>query len=1110
MKNYHWISKFRQSIAGTKTRNFRRRIRKQALAIESLEQRNLLASVSLSSGTAGGQLFGVVSFVADIEQADIVTLSAPTPDSVQILVGAGDSIVLDSEAATNPNFVLSQTVVANDTLTIDTSNISVALQFDLLDLDDVLTVSSSLELGGQLRVDGGTGDDTIDATGLLQQSALTGGTGDDQLTGSAFRDVLLGGDGNDVLTGGDGNDELTGGAGSDTLIGGDGDDELNGGVGDDSLMGEAGDDTLAGGGGTDVIDGGSGIDANSFQGIGLGVTATIVGLDGSGTAEYGSVSESFSGIENLIGSDNDDILTGNDLPNIITGAQGNDVISGEGGDDNLSGGRSVETGFSLSIPDQALASLTTDQSPAELVTEAADDNLYFNVRTSRSDSVFGDAEIRGQLLLESDSITPDGIRTLILTASLDSAQVPDIGNFNSQATGQATVTIVVDGGNVNYSAELTLDGIDTLNVVQLSLQDVSAITIENAAPGVNGPVITDVIQDAGGDIFGRTIAIDPDTSATIVLNAEADTGDGDVFMEAFLAGDNIINGGAGNDFITGGAGDDTLNGGAGDDEIAGLTGDDVIEAGDGDDFLAGGIGDDTLLGGEGDDVLYGNFGTDSINGGAGADTLSFDEIRFAVTATIEADGTGIAEYGSVSENFLGIENLLGSSQDDVLTGNDLANVIDGGLGSDTISGLGGDDILSGNGGPQPFGIDGNDIISGGSGNDTLNGNDGDDILRAGPGNDIASGGNGNDVLNGGGGDDTLFGNDGDDFFVGIGGVDSIDGGAGIDTNSFQGIGLGVTATVNADGSGTASYGTVNEDFVGIENLTGSENDDVLTIAGVIDSVLRGLGGNDLLVGGTGSDLLIGNDGDDILRGGAGNDSALGGEGNDSLNGGGGNDFLNGQSGNDFFVGIGGIDTIVGGAGFDTNSFQGIGLGVTARINDDGTGTADYGQVSEFFVEIERLVGSSNDDTLIATGSRGTRLLGLEGDDTLIGGFGDDVLIGGAGNDLLNARGGNDLIFGNEGNDTINAGDGDDFARGDEGDDSIAGGAGDDRLAGSQGNDRLFGNEGFDFLFGADGDDELIGGDGDDELRGGEDDDLLIGGLGIDLLVGGNGDDDEIQ
>ena len=355
------------------------------------------------------------------------------------------------------------------------------------------------------------------------------------------------------------------------LIGSNNDDQLFGGAGDDVLRGEDGNDELAGGSGTDVIDGGSGNDTNSFAGIGFGVTATIVGLDGSGTAQYDSVSESFSGIENLIGSDNNDILTGNDLPNFIDGGQGNDVISGEGGDDSLVGGLAVETGFSISVQDQPLAFLTTEQSPAELVTEAATDNLYFNIRTSTSDAFGVDGEIRGQLLLESD-VTANGVRTLTLTASLDGEQVTGPGLFLSAATGQATVTIIVDDESVTYSSELSVDGIAVDDLFPNS--DVSAITIENAAAGVSGPVIADVIQDAGGDIAGSVLGFDPETFETFVVNAEADTGDGDVFVETFLVDENTINGGAGNDFIRGGSGDDILNGGEGDDELVGETGDD--------------------------------------------------------------------------------------------------------------------------------------------------------------------------------------------------------------------------------------------------------------------------------------------------------------------------------------------------------------------------------------------------------------------------------------------------------------------------------------------------------------------------------------------------------
>ena len=132
----------------------------------------------------------------------------------------------------------------------------------------------------------------------------------------------------------------------------------------------------------------------------------------------------------------------------------------------------------------------------------------------------------------------------------------------------------------------------------------------------------------------------------------------------------------------------------------------------------------------------------------------------------------------------------------------------------------------------------------------------------------------------------MFGVEGDDILAGGGGTDILDGGLGNDTNSFEGIGLGVTASLL---DGTASYGQVNETFANFENLQGSSNDDSLT------------GDNEanVLSGGAGNDTLIGLDGDDILAGG------------------------------------GGTDVIDGGAGIDTNSFEGIGLGVTATLAADG-------------------------------------------------------------------------------------------------------------------------------------------------------------------------------
>lgn len=961
MKNYNWISKISHTVVGKKNRKFRRRTRRQSLMFQSLEQRNLLASVSFNAFVSPPDVLiegaGPLFFEADPGDSDIVSLSAPAANTLQIQVGGGDSIVLHGDAVGRSEFVLSQSEFPNDTLTINSSAVG-GLNFNLGDFDDLFTATGSIVQS--LFVDGFSGADTLDASALTTDISLNGGFGDD---------ILMGGSGNDLILGEEGKDTLEGGAG---------DDQLRGGGGDDTLRGFGGDDILAGGGGTDVIEGGSGSDTNSFAGADNGVTVTIA-ADGSGTAEDGELAETFTSIENLFGSDFDDVLTGNDSDNFIDGGLGSDVISGLGGDDTIISGTDVVSGFDLAVESHPLTSLTTPQAPSDLVAEAAAGELYLRVRTSGFS--FSDGEIRGQLVLQSDR-TLDGVRTLVLASNLNSAQVANNGS-SSDATGQATVTITVEDESVDYSANLSIDGISTASLAGGAIRDVSAISIHNAESQVSGPVITDVIRDAGGNINGE-----------VASGSAADTGDGNIFVETSKADGNTLNGGEGDDMLVGGSGDDIINGGVGNDTINGLA------------------GDDTLSGGDGNDTLNGGSGDDMINGGEGADTL--------------------------------------------------------------------------------------------------NGDDGDDILRAGGGNDIANGGDGNDFVNGGAGNDTLNGNNGDDFLVGIGGTDIINGGAGTDTNSFQGIGSSVTATVNEDNSGTASYGSVNETFVGIENLTGSDNDDVLTANGTFDSVLRGLGGNDLLNGSAGNDLLVGNDGDDVLRSGEGDDRSFGGDGDDFLNGGAGDDFLGGGLGDDFFVGIGGSDTIVGGFGFDTNSFQGIGVGVTALIDSSGSGTAEHGAVSETFSGIDRLVGSSNNDTLTATGSRSISLNGLEGDDVLNGGSGADILIGGEGNDTLNGHGGNDQIFGNSGNDTIHGGDGDDYARGDEGNDSIAGGTGNDRLAGSEGDDRLFGNEGLDMLFGAAGDDELVGGDGDDELRGGDDDDILFGGLGEDLVFGGNGEDEENQ
>jgi Ca2+-binding RTX toxin-like protein len=80
--------------------------------------------------------------------------------------------------------------------------------------------------------------------------------------------------------------------------------------------------------------------------------------------------------------------------------------------------------------------------------------------------------------------------------------------------------------------------------------------------------------------------------------------------------------------------------------------------------------------------------------------------------------------------------------------------------------------------------------------------------------------------------------------------------------------------------------------------------------------LRGLEGDDRIIGSSGSDVANGNQGNDTIFGGEGDDFLRGGKDNDLLDGGIGNDVLNGNLGDDTIRGGTGDDLIRGGQGND--------------------------------------------------------------------------------------------------------------------------------------------------------------------------------------------------
>lgn len=83
------------------------------------------------------------------------------------------------------------------------------------------------------------------------------------------------------------------------------------------------------------------------------------------------------------------------------------------------------------------------------------------------------------------------------------------------------------------------------------------------------------------------------------------------------------------------------------------------------------------------------------------------------------------------------------------------------------------------------------------------------------------------------------------------------------------------------------------------------------------------------------------------------------QGNDVLNGGDGNDQLFGNGGDDLLVGGAGNDLLNGGTGLDTADYSTARLGIIADIT---TGIVTSGVDTDTLASIERIVGSSHDDT----------------------------------------------------------------------------------------------------------------------------------------------------
>jgi Ca2+-binding RTX toxin-like protein len=291
-----------------------------------------------------------------------------------------------------------------------------------------------------------------------------------------------------------------------------------------------------------------------------------------------------------------------------------------------------------------------------------------------------------------------------------------------------------------------------------------------------------------------------------------------------------------------------------------------VDAGPGNDTLTDQPGPDTYLGGPGNDSFVNGAPDgypDAFAGGDGRDSVSyFGSADVRITADGVADDGTAGEGDNVGTD---VEDLFGGDGDDVIVGTDAANTLVGGAGNDFIEGRGGDDNLAGGDGDDTMrGGAGADAVSGDAGDDALYGEAGGDTLAGGAGADALYGGDDGDLLSGGDGADALTGEGGDDTLSGGQGADAMSGGAGSDTVTYEGLDVPVRVTLDgAADDGAAGEGDNAQ--ADVENIVGSDKNDVLSGSAAANSITGGPGndtidvrdhGPDEVSCGTGLDSVV--------------------------------------------------------------------------------------------------------------------------------------------------------------------------------------------------------------------------------------------------------------
>lgn len=637
--------------------------------------------------------------------------------------------------------------------------------------------------GGSDVYHGNQGYDTFEVYSGIGADSFFGGAGRDRIDWSHSPENtatfdLVAGEARDA----NGNVEemrsirdLIGTAQGDTIIENSAANDINGHGGNDMFIMTSNirNDTFRGGAGRDTID----WSAATVNG------ATFDLSTGEARDTDGHV-EQMEDFENLIGTENNDIIIENTAVNVIDARGGDDIVRVTTliGSDSFTGGFGNDTiDWSGSAQNGGVYDISGGTATAGTATETmfGFENFF---GTSQSDTIIEGA----------------GINAINAGAGNDTVRITSLIGQDSIAGGGGIDTIDWSGssqvdGRYDLSANLATAGtlseamVDFENLIGTNQADtITESAANNVINSGSGNDLLRVTSLIGGDSFTGgfgtdTINWSQSAQANGVYDLSGGTARFGFVSEVMFGFENFI----GTDQS------DRIIEGAGVNDIRASFGDDIVEV-------------TTLI------------GNDTFHGGAGNDIVDW-------SASAQEDGVydlynGTASSGRLTETMASFETFIGTNQDDTVIEGNLTHAIDTGAGEDTVvarspilstdyDGGAGTDLIdwqnvlqvggsydlaagtaSGTNGvtvamndfENLIGTGFRDTIRGTSDDNDLQGMDGNDQIFGRGGADRIDGGDGDDALRGSGGSDTLFGGDGDDDLRGGSGHDILTDGDGAD------------------------------------------------------------------------------------------------------------------------------------------------------------------------------------------------------------------------------------------------------------------------------------------------------------------------------------------